>query len=108
MQCPVLKYRLGLKTAPVQCTLKSRTDNRYRHILDRVARGRKMTANGEVCVSQPGRAQMFTKSVTQASSSFADVYLSASTTSDQINHVATGTGILVVESNTTPGGINTR
>ena len=54
MQCPVLKYRLGLKTAPVQCTLKSRTDNGYRHILDRVTRGRKMAANGEVCVSQPG------------------------------------------------------
>ena len=29
-----------LKTVPVQCTLKSRTDNGYRHVLDRVTRGR--------------------------------------------------------------------
>ena len=56
VQRPVLKYHLGLKTARVQGTLKTRMEDGYQHILNGVIviRGRKMAANGEVCISQPG------------------------------------------------------
>ena len=54
VQCVMLEYQLGLKTASIQGAVKTGMNYGYQHILRGVARRREMAANGEVCVRKPG------------------------------------------------------
>ena len=56
VQCAMLEYQLGLKTASIQGAVKTGMYYGYQHILSGVARRREMAANGEVCVRKPGRS----------------------------------------------------
>ena len=47
VQCAMLEYPLGLKTASIQGAVKTGMYYGYQHILSGVARRREMTANGD-------------------------------------------------------------
>ena len=101
MQCVMLEYQLGLKTASVQGAIKTSMYYRYQHILSGVTQRSEMAANREVCVRKPGQSQMFSKPVTQASASFTNVHLVAGATFDEVYHIVTGACMFTMASYTT-------